>query len=136
MDQIAINVSSHRTTNATWHRTTLMIAALVEIIVGISFVLATNTQSQLVFGEVPNGPGILFARLAGIGLIGLGIACLPSNVAETQRNAVRSLFIFNIAATILFAWIGLATTFRGVVLWPVVILHALLAIALGLSLKR
>jgi hypothetical protein len=113
-----------------------MIAALVEIVVGISFVLATNTQSQLVFGEVPNGPGILFARLAGIGLIGLGIACLPSNVAETQRNAVRSLFIFNIAATILFAWIGLATTFRGVVLWPVVILHAVLALALAPSLKR
>lgn len=118
---------------ATWHRTALKIAAWVEIIVGISFILATNTQSQFVFGATPDQIGILFARLAGIGLIGLGIACLPSSVAGTYPNAVRGLFLFNIGATIFFAWVAVATTFRGVMLWPVVILHAVLAIALAAS---
>lgn len=117
----------------TWHRTALKIAAWVEIIVGISFILATNTQSQFVFGATPDQVGILFARLAGIGLIGLGIACLPSSVAGLYSNAVRGLFLFNIGATIFFAWVAVATTFRGVMLWPVVILHAVLAIALAAS---
>ena len=119
-----------------WRRTTLMIAAWVEIMVGVSFVLAVNGQSQFVFGTTLDGAGAGFARLAGIGLIALGIACLPSDHVETNRRAVRTLLVFNIAATILFAWIGVATTFRGVMLWPVVILHALLAIALAFSLSR
>ena len=129
-----ISLGAHKRT-ATWHRTAILLAALVEIIVGASFVLATNGQSQLVFGAPTEGTGSLFARLAGIGLIGLGLTCLPSNVAGTQRIAVRGLFIFNIAATIFFAWVGLATTFRGVVLWPVVVLHAVLAIVLALVLR-
>ena len=127
-------VSSHQR-RATWHRTALLLAAWVEIIVGASFVLASNGQSQLVFGATTEGTGTLFARLAGIGLIALGLACLPSNVAGTQRIAVRGLFIFNVAATIFFAWVAVATTFRGIVLWPVVILHAVLAIVLALVLR-
>ena len=129
-----MSVGSHQRT-ATWHRTVVLLAACVEIIVGASFVLATNGQSQFVFGATTEGTGALFARLAGIGLIGLGLACLPSNVAGTQRVAVRGLFIFNVLATIFFAWVGVATTFRGVMLWPVVILHALLAIVLALVLR-
>lgn len=112
----------------TWHRTAVILAAWVEILVGASFVLVPNGQSQLVFGAALEGAGIHFARLAGIGLIGLGIASLGG----TRESAARALLIFNIAATILFAWIGVATTFRGVVLWPVVILHAVLAIVLAL----
>lgn len=127
-----ISLGAHQ---KTWHRTAVLLAALVEILVGVSFVLATNGQSQLVFGAPTEGTGSLFARLAGIGLIGLGLTSLPSNVAGTQRIAVRGLFIFNVAATIFFAWVGLATTFRGVVLWPVVILHAVLAIVLALVLR-
>ena len=119
-----------------WRRTTLMIAAWVEILVGVSFVLATNGQSQFVFATTLDGAGAGFARLAGIGLIALGIACLPSDIAETNRRAVRTLLVFNIAATILFAWIGVATTLRGVMLWPVTILHAVLALALAFSLSR
>ena len=121
---------------ATWHRTVVMIAAWVEILVGFSFILLTNAQSQFIFGATPDPTGILFARLAGIGLIGLGIACLPSSIAGTRPHAVRSLFIFNIGATIFFAWVAVATTVRGVGLWGVVILHAVLAIALAASLKH
>jgi len=76
------------------------------------------------------------SRFTGIALIGLGIACLPSNLTGIHRNAVRALLIFNIGATIFFAWVAVATTFRGVVLWPVVIVHAVLTIALALSLRH
>ena len=132
----AMSVSSQRTRNAAWHQTAVVIAAWVEIIVGASFILVPNAQSQLVFAATIDGAGVHFARLAGIGLIGLGLASMPSSLAGIRRDAVRALLVFNIAATIFFAWIGVATTFRGVVLWPVVILHAVIAIALALSLRR
>ena len=127
------------TTNAlpsTWNQTAVRLAAWIEIIVGASFILALNTQSHLIFGTTTEGSGVHFAQLAGIALISLGIACLPSNHAGTRRVAVRTLLIYNIAATIFFAWIALATTLRGVVLWPVVILHTVLAIVLALSLRK
>lgn len=121
---------------ATWNQTAVRLAAWIEIIVGASFIFATYAQSQLIFGTTTEGSGVHFAQLAGIALIALGIACLPSNHAGTRRIATRTLLVYNIAASIFFAWIGVATTLRGVVLWPVVILHAVLAIVLTLSLRK
>ena len=134
---MALNQSTitANTLPTTWNQTAVRLAAWIEIIVGISFILALNGQSQLIFGTTTEGSGVHFAQLAGIALISLGIACLPSSDARTHRVAARTLLIYNIAATIFFAWIGVATTFRGIVLWPVVILHAVLAIVLGMSLS-
>ena len=126
----------HQSKQASWHRIAVKIAAWFEIIVGFSFLFAFNAQSQLLFGAMPEGIGVTWARFAGIALIGLGIACLPSNQAEARRGTVRGLMIFNIGATLFFAWVGLATAFRGVMLWPVVILHAVIALALAFSLKH
>jgi hypothetical protein len=130
-----ISLSSPQGRKATWHRTAIKIAAWVEIIVGASFILALNAQSQFIFGATPEGIGDTWARFAGVALIGLGIACLPSNLAGA-RQGVRGLLVFNIGATIFFAWVGVATTFGGVLLWPVVILHAVISIALALSLRH
>jgi len=126
-----MNLNLDQTRKATWPRTAVTIAAWIEILVGASFLLVLNAQSQLIFSAATEGSGVHFAQLAGIALISLGIPCLPSNPVAT-----RSLLIYNIAATILFAWVALATTFHGVVLWPVVILHAVLSIVLALALRR
>lgn len=115
--------------------TVLKIAAWVEIVVGASFVFVLQSQSQLLFGTPLDDAGAGFGRLSGLALIALGVACLPS-VAETSQRAVRVLLVYNIGAAILFAWIGVTTSLRGVVLWPVVIVHTVLAIALGLSLIK
>lgn len=131
----SLSLGSHQRSKLTWHRTALMLAAWVEILVGVSFLLVPNAQSQMIFGATPEGIGDIWARFAGVALIGLGISCLPSNLAGT-RQGVRGLLIFNIGATIFFAWVAVATTFRGVILWPVVILHAVLTIALALSLRH
>ena len=131
-----MNLNLDETRKASWQRTAVMIAAWIEILVGASFILALNAQSQLIFGVTTEGTGAVFARLAGIGLIALGIACLPSNLAATRKVAIRTLLIFNVATTILFAWVAVATTFSGVVLWPVVIMHAVLAIVLALALRN
>ena len=128
-----MSLSSFETRKTTWHRIVLLIAAWFEIIVGASFFLAFNAQSQFLFGTTPEGVvGVTFARFAGIALICLGLACIPSG---TERSAVRILLVFNIAVAIFFASVAVTTTFRGVLLWPVVTMHAVIAIALALSLN-
>lgn len=133
-DVSGINLMSQRT--SAWHQTVLKMATWVEIIVGASFILVPNVQSQFLFAATPEELAISFWRFAGIALIGLGIACLPSNSGGTHRGAVRGLLIFNIGATIFFAWVAVSTTFRGVMLVPVVILHTVIALALALALKH
>jgi hypothetical protein len=107
-----------------------MAAAWLEIVVGAIFLTAPDVPCLLLFGARQAGVGMPPARFAGIALVALGICCLPSRDTRPDRSAVMGLLVFNVEATIFFAWVGVATTQRGVLLWPVVILHAVIAVAL------
>jgi hypothetical protein len=111
-------------------KSVVMAAAWLEIVVGAVFLMVPDFPCRLLFAATPEGVGIVLARFAGVGLFALGISCLPSTVTGPRRSAVFGLFIFNLGVAILFAWVGVATAFRGVALWPVVVLHAVIATAL------
>lgn len=68
--------------------------------------------------------------MAGVALIALGIACLPPKGKGPRRNAVLGLLIFNVGAMFFFVWVPFASTFHGIMLWPGVILHAVIATAM------
>jgi hypothetical protein len=106
-----------------------MAAAWLEIVVGASLVVVPDVLCVLLFATKPEGIGVPLARFAGFGLLALGIACLPSTATASRRGVV-GLFVFNGGVTILFAWVGVVTTVHGFLLWPVVILHAVIATSL------
>ncbi|HLK09197.1 MAG TPA: hypothetical protein VKV30_14675 [Candidatus Angelobacter sp.] len=110
-------------------RSTVIAAAWLEIVVGAICVVFPGLLCALLFAERPEGIAILLARFAGFGLLGLGIACLPSATTVPRRSIV-GLLVFNVGVTVLFCWIGVATSFHGILLWPVVILHGVIAAAL------
>ena len=105
-------------------------AAWIEIVAGAAFLMVPDVVCRLLFADTPEGIGRLLARFAGITLLALGVACLPSWDAGSHRGAVRGLLAYNVGVTILLSWVGVATTFRGVLLWPAVALHAVIAVAL------
>jgi len=105
-------------------------AAWLEIIVGALFLTVPDLLCLLLFGAKPEAVGMPLGRFAGIALLALGIACLPSRDAASPRNAVRGLFAFNGGVAVLFAWVGVASALRGFLLWPAVILHTIIAGAL------
>jgi hypothetical protein len=105
-------------------------AACLEIVVGATFLAVPDFLCRLLFAAAPEGVAIPLARLAGLALLGLGIAGLPSKLAGSTRGTVLGLLAFNVGATVFFAWVAVATTFSGLMLWPVVILHAVIAVAL------
>jgi hypothetical protein len=108
----------------------VLAAAWLEIVVGIGFVVIPDLPCRLLFAASPEGLAIPLARFAGVALFGLGIACLPSKLAGSHWGAVLGLFVFNLGATIFFAWVAVATLFRGPLLWLVVFLHGFIAAAL------
>ena len=114
-------------------RSVVKVAAWLEIIVGAVLVAAPDLLCVMLFAMKPEGVAVSLARFAGVGLLGLGIGCLPL-AATRSRQGVVGLFVFNLGVTILLAWIGV-TTVHGSMLWPVVFLHAVIAIALALQLS-
>src|SRR5215467_4174831 len=97
-------------------------AASLEIIVGALFLTVPAVPCLLLFGARPESIGVPLGRFAGIALVALGIACL--------RQVVLGLFAFNLAAAVLFAWVGVAGVLHGLLLWPAVILHISIGVAL------
>lgn len=105
-------------------------AAWLEIVVGAIFVTVPDIPCRLLFAVAPGGVGVPLGRFAGIALFALGTACAPSTTPGSRRSAVLGLLIYNAGAVIFLTTVALATTFRGFLLWPVVILHGAIAAAL------
>jgi hypothetical protein len=104
-------------------------ASWLEIVVGALFLATPYLPCVLVFGAKPDSMGMAVARFAGIALIGLGIACLPSRAAS-HRGSLVGLFGFNLGATVLFTWISIAAPQHGILSLPAAILHAVIVAAL------
>jgi hypothetical protein len=102
-------------------------AAWLEVVVGVCFIGVPNVPCRLLFAVTPEGIATPLARFAGVALLGLGVACLPSKLAGSCQGAVLGLLAFNIGAAIFCTWVAVATLFRGFLLWPVIMLHAVIA---------
>ena len=55
----------------------LIFAAVAEAVTGLALLIVPSLVGQLLFGEELSGIAVPVARVAGIALIGLGVACWP-----------------------------------------------------------
>ena len=110
------------------HRYVVKVAAGFEVVVGIIFLTAPDIPCRLLFAATPEGLAIQLGRFAGVALVALGMTCLIGGATEPLCSAALGLLVFNVGATFFLAWVAVATTaFRGLLLWPVVVLHAIIA---------
>ena len=108
----------------------------MEIVVGFVFITVPDVPCTLLFDAKPEGIGGPLARWVGIGLFALGIACVPPKAAELRHSTVLGLFALNAGIAILLVWVGISVAIHGFLLWPGVILHSLIAVALLWVLLR
>ena len=107
----------------------LTVCVVVEIATGIALLLTPGLFSHLLLGIVATEMTNLFARFFGVALIGLGIACWPR---PQSIAAMRSMLFYNGAIALYLAYVGVFVS-TGLLLWPAVVLHAVMA---GLLLRR
>ena len=55
----------------------LILAAVSEAATGVALLIVPSLVARLLFGAALNGVAIPIARVAGIALIALGVACWP-----------------------------------------------------------
>jgi hypothetical protein len=108
-----------RTTN-----NALIFAAVAEAATGLALLLAPSLVGQLLLGEELSGIAAAVAHVAGIALIGLGIACWPG-------PPLVGMLIYSTLVALYLAYLGLAAGLTGDLLWPAVALHSILSILLG-----
>ncbi len=102
----------------------LIFAAVGETAIGMALLIAPSLVGWLLLGEELAGVAIPVARVAGIALIGLGVACWPG-------PPLAVMLIYSTIVTLYLAYVGFAGGLAGVLLWPAVALHAALSILLG-----
>jgi len=101
----------------------LIFAAVAEAATGLSLLIVPSLVGQLLLGEELTGAAIPVARVAGIALVGLGIACWPG-------PPVVGMLIYSALVGLYLAYLGFAGL-TGIFLWPAVAVHAILSVFLG-----
>jgi hypothetical protein len=102
----------------------LIFAAVSEAATGLTLLIVPSLVGRLLLGEELTGIALPVARVAGIALIALGVACWPSPPRI-------GMLAYSAAVTLYLAYLGFAGGLNGILLWPAVVLHAVLSVLLA-----
>jgi hypothetical protein len=107
----------------------LPFAAIGEAATGLALLIVPSLVGQLLLGEQLAGVAIPVARVSGMALIALGISCWPG-------PPLVGMLTYSAPVTLYLAYLGFAGGLTGVLLWPAVILHAILTALLSRDVGR
>ena len=97
----------------------LIFAAVAEAATGLALLIVPSLVGRLLLGEELTGVAVPVARVAGIALIALRVACWPG-------PPLVGMLTYSAAVTLYLAYVGFAGGLAGVLLWPAVVLHVIL----------
>jgi len=97
----------------------LVLAAAAEAATGLALLVVPSFVGQLLFGAEFTGVAIPLARVLGIALIALGVACWPG----THQVGMLT---YSALATLYLAYVGFAGDSVGILLWPAVVVHLIM----------
>ena len=107
----------------------LILASVLEAMTGLALLFVPSLVAQLLLGEPLSGIAIPVARVAGIAVTFLAIACWPG-------PPVAGMLAYSAAVALYLAWLGIAGGLAGVLLWPAVVLHLVLTALLAWTWTR
>jgi hypothetical protein len=114
----------------------LALAAVLEAVTGLAFMIYPTLAVWLLLGESISRPGEVLGRVAGLALLSLGLACWPGANAF-RPPAMGAMFAYNLLITAYLLWLGIGSEWVGILLWPAVALHSILTLLLaGLWFKE
>ncbi len=107
----------------------LTFAAIGEAATGLALLVVPSLVGQLLLGEQLAGVAIPVARVAGIALVALGIACWPG-------PPLVGMLVYGTLVTLYLAYLAFAGNLSGILLWPAVVFHAILTAFLARDVAR
>lgn len=108
----------------------LVLAVLAEIGTGLALLYDPAFVCDWLFGLGMTPDGSLFARLFGLAILALCLACWPSTrQAQCNSAAFRSLFFYNASVAVYIVYAGLFVR-SGLLLWPALLFHVAVTVLL------
>jgi hypothetical protein len=108
-------------------RMILFVTAVLEAATGAALLIVPSVVGRLLLDEEFAGVALTVARVTGIVLIALGVACWPG-------PPLVGMLTYSAAVTLYLGYIGFAGGFSGILLWPMVAVHVILTALLTRAL--
>ncbi len=110
----------------------LSVTALVEVATGLCLLILPAVLFAVLLGLDPaTADAIFIGRLAGAALLAIGVASWMARTdtrTPGQLGVLTGILIYNVAASMLLAFAGAVLKMTGILLWPAVAIHAILAV--------
>jgi hypothetical protein len=103
----------------------LTLTAIFEAATGLVLIIAPSFVGRLLFGAQFTGVANPAARVTGIALLALGVGCWPGS------TALCGMLTYGALVTLYLAYLGVTGEWVGPLLWPAVVLHAILTALLA-----
>jgi hypothetical protein len=109
----------------------LLATAAIELGAGAVLLCSPAVAVNLLLASPPGGAAaVTLGRVAGAALLALGIACWLARGdanGRAARGLIVAMLIYNAAVAAILAFAGISLKLAGVLLWPAVALHAVMA---------
>jgi hypothetical protein len=102
----------------------LVLAAVGEAATGAALMIVPSWVGHLLLGAEPTGIAVILARVTGIALVALSVACWPG-------TPLIGMLTYSAAVTLYLAYLGFTGGSSGVLLWPAIVLHVILTVLLA-----
>ena len=110
----------------------LTVTAVLEAGTGVALVSIPSLVATLLLGSSLDAPvPLTVARVAGVALLALGVACWLARHDRQSRAAkglVGAMALYNAAIVTVLLYAGIGLKLSGIGLWPVVVLHVVMAV--------
>jgi hypothetical protein len=104
----------------------LAITAAIEAGTGLGLLVVPSVIPRVLLGAtLDTAAAVTVARVAGAGLLALGIACWLAR--DNGRALVVAMLFYNVAAVAILAYATVGLALSGIGLWPAIVLHTALA---------
>ena len=126
-------LNARRATSATlWMRA----AAGLEVLTGLTLIVAPSLLARFLFGSDLNAAGDATGRISGVVMLCLAAGCWPRAGESGRHQALVPLVALSWLAAAFLVVTGLIGANVGLLLWPAAALHLILAVLLTWTRAR
>ncbi len=114
--------------------TLISLDVVIEGLTGLGLIAVPAVVARLLLGSDLPDIGAVTARVAGIALIALVLGCWLARHDRAGFAGLAALLAYNGLVALYLGWLGLEGALVGPLLWPAVILHAVVTVLLAIAL--
>ncbi len=109
----------------------LIATAFIEIGAGLALVISPSMAASMLIGAQFDTPAdSVVGRVAGAALLALAIAnwsARDDELTRATRGLITAMMVYNSATLLVLAYAGIILKLSGILLWPAVLVHGVMA---------